>query len=174
MSSLKSHFLESDYPGLVLPSAKFGPYPAKTNFSGLRKKTAFINPSSQNKLFLTAACLPSKRDEKLAEMRQTTNIPEVEQTYLQLAQQIDSDTVNKKLQNLEELGAEKYIEESLKKPTNTDNKNEIKGPEKAENISSNIVASTEKKFKKCSKKRHSDVLPFEQHFVNMKKPKKKK
>ena len=172
MDSLKSVYNPADYTGFRLPKCTITSYPSNLQYNVPRRNAAFINGINRNQLFLNVANLPSKQDQELNEIPQCSNTLEVDNCYLQILKNLDSMNSNlqKKMDDLQSLGVEKFKDEKLKEILEKNEKTVLPVPEASETVATGVVSTNEVKTKP-SRKRTNSILSISEHHSKNKRKK---
>ena len=173
MDTLKSVLNTNDY-NVRLPKANFQNYPSGFHFNTPRRSSGFLNNHSRHDLYLTVSGYPDKTAQKMNEIPQTSSNLEIDKGYLQVIKNIDTmnDSIQKKLDDLQRVGFEKFGDEKLKELLHADNKTKkstvISGPEASEPAATDVV-STNEVIVKPIRKRKDPIMPISEHNLKRKK-----
>ena len=118
--------------------------------------------------------MPSEKQVEEASVKMTENDPSLNQPKYQIMSSIDSveKSITRKVDELDKLGAEQYINKQLKKEQSENTgQTELAAPENKEPIASIVVSSNEPKVKPRVPKK-TKLLPIIEHEQKPKKMKK--
>ena len=174
--SSKTVFIDSQWP-IYKTEAKFSSFPSSAQYNVRRRGNIMGNKIKRHSLYLNSSHPPSEEKLALVEVPQTVNLPSISQNHLQIAESLDTinKSLNKKYEDLRELGAEKYMEKQIKESSSSPAKDEavVSYPEKAEPIAADVISAQEVRPTKTKRKKNV-TLPIMTHENNSKRKKAKK
>ena len=179
MTSQASHavFYEANFPHIAFPKASFTPFPSDLIYHDKRRGRPILNRHLQNKLYLTAAHLPTEERREVSGIKQATNDPTLNQPMYQIMKNLDSmeASVNKKVEDLQDMGVEGYINKKLVETKSHGEDNVVDTPDNSEALAGSVVATNEMKVpKKTPRPAFKNLLPIKDHVAHSKPKRRRK
>ena len=153
---------------MIFPEVKFEQFPSSEDFSAQRRGKPFMNDIYNQHLFLNAAPIADEKEQELASIDSSKNDPVLDRPYRQILETINGmeKGLNKRIDQLQKLGAEGYLE---KKSANSTNPH-LDETEKCGPLAGAVVATKQVKTTPPKRKK-STILPINEHNSKRKKQK---
>ena len=171
----KSVWIPQQYQNFHFPQARFSSFPSPIEYGIRRRTNRMGNEIERHSLYLTAASIPSEKDQELVEVPQTVHTTTIEQGTQQIIDSLNSveRSLAKKFDELRENGLENYVNKQLQEMMKSKKEPVVSGPDNTEPISSDVIAVRENKSNTPRKRKVDVTMPIlaHEHRVKSKKTK---